>query len=450
MAIDINSVTGLVVDVSVLERRRARGGPPFRDVIDDIVDQSRQMGALAAARYRSAYRMRAEAYASQGHGDPSAASNEMIERALRLEVACALRITEYAAEALIGTAMSLVTSYPHVLKSLEAGRVTDQHVGVMLKCLTAAPIEVREALAAPALALAEQYPVGVFRKKLKELIEQAQEAGLDQRYEQAVEGRRVDVVPQGDGMSVLEVVLPAVEAQAVYERVTRIATHLGQVEGETRTRDQLRADVICDLLIDGDTASNPAQARGIQATVVVTVPALSLLEGFPEDAAGGSAATAGGAGSLPGARVEGVGPIPISRARRLCGGAKDWMRVLTHPETGMVLSVGRDRYRPPAALRKLVTWSAGTCMAPGCVTPATRCEIDHRIAYSHGGQTSADNLGPLCTGHHTVKHHGNWRTRLIPDSGGVVEWTSPNGRRYLVEPERRIPAFSPADQRSPF
>ena len=76
--------------------------------------------------------------------------------------------------------------------------------------------------------------------------------------------------------------------------------------------------------------------------------------------------------------VEGVGPIPVERARELAGGADAWMRVLTHPETGMVLSVGRDQYRPPPALRRLVKWRADRCMGPGCGIPASRCEIDHR------------------------------------------------------------------------
>jgi hypothetical protein len=52
--------------------------------------------------------------------------------------------------------------------------------------------------------------------------------------------------------------------------------------------------------------------------------------------------------------VEGIGPIPLPVARELAGGAAGWTRVLTHPETGMVLSVGRDQYRPPAALARLV------------------------------------------------------------------------------------------------
>ena len=123
--------------------------------------------------------------------------------------------------------------------------------------------------------------------------------------------------------------------------------------------------MICDLLIDGYTAHLPTEARGIRATAVVTVPALALLSDKAAMAA-----------DLP--VVEGIGPIPVSIARELCGGDASWMRVLTHPETGMVLSVGRDQYPPPAPLRRLVKWRADRCMGPGCGMPASRCQIDHQ------------------------------------------------------------------------
>jgi hypothetical protein len=124
------------------------------------------------------------------------------------------------------------------------------------------------------------------------------------------------------------------------------------------------------------------------------------------------------------------------------------MRILTHPETGIVLSVGRDKYRPPADLRRLVRWRSETCMAPGCTIPASRCEIDHRIAWIEGGTTELNNLNPLCKGHHTVKHHGRWRVQ--PDgTGGALTWTSPAGRTYQVHPERPVVMFTPTDQDTP-
>ena len=65
----------------------------------------------------------------------------------------------------------------------------------------------------------------------------------------------------------------------------------------------------------------------------------------------------------------------------------------------------------------------------------------HRL--EHGGHTSLDNLAPLCKGHHTLKHHGNWTVHQHPD--GAMEWTSPTGRHYIVQPERKIPTFTTPD-----
>ncbi len=68
------------------------------------------------------------------------------------------------------------------------------------------------------------------------------------------------------------------EAQAIFDRLTGQAKVLAAHPDETRTLDQLRADVFGDLLIDGVTDSLPPDARGIRATVVVTVPVLALLD----------------------------------------------------------------------------------------------------------------------------------------------------------------------------
>lgn len=408
------------------------------DALTEVLAVSEDFDAVQAMRYAAIDRMRQEFFAALPGATGS--EHEMARRSLRLELASALRVTEYSAEVLIDTAESLVHRHPDALEALGQGRITDQHARAIVSRLAVLDADVRSVIAPDALALAEEFPVGVFRRKLNALIETALQPTIAQRHIDAVARRRVDVTAQPDGMATLEVYAPAVEVHAIHGRITAMAKAIkghgvaGDTDpAEARTLDQLRADVACDLLIDGETSDHPEQARGIRATVAVTVPALTLL-----DEAAGDAAV-----------VEGLGPIPLVRAKELCGGASDWMRVLTHPETGMVLSVGRTQYRPPAALRRLVTWRSERCMAPGCSIPASRCEIDHTLAWADGGTTAAQNLAPLCKGHHTVKHHGDWTVRQVPHSGGVLEWTSPTGRRYLVEPERRIPTFRPSGDPSP-
>jgi hypothetical protein len=407
--------------------------PHIPDALDLVTEVADMEAAFAAQRFCAVDAMRREALADAvRHGREL---TEVIDRSVRLELAAALRITEHAAGMMLAHAEALVHRYPGVLESLQQARITQRHAEILTAAFDAEAAEVADALLGQAIELAQQHAVGTFRRALQKLIDTFRARSLTERHEQAVTHRRVAVQPGADGMADLLLHVPAVEAHAILSRATAIAKALKNVDGETRTLDQLRADAICDLLIEGDTTVHPERARGIRASVVVTVPALSLLD---DAHAAGEPAT-----------VEGVGPIPIRRARELCGGEGGWMRVLTHPETGMVLSVGTDRYDAPPALRKLIKWRAERCMAPGCSVPASRCQIDHNLAWEHGGHTALWNECPFCQGHHTVKHHGGWTVHQLPGTGGAIEWISPAGRRYVVKPERPVPVFRPADQGNP-
>jgi hypothetical protein len=74
--------------------------------------------------------------------------------------------------------------------------------------------------------------------------------------------------------------------------------------------------------------------------------------------------------------------------------------------------------------------------------PASRCEIDHQIRWTDGGHTSLDNHAPLCQNHHLVKDNTDWTVTQIQGSGGAIQWLSPTGRRYIVQPERKVPVFT--------
>ncbi|MGP6203447.1 DUF222 domain-containing protein [Microbacterium sp. F2] len=362
-------------------------------------------------------------------------SRELIERSVRLELAAALRITENQAGMLMYRAEALVHRYPTVWESLSRAGMTERHAMIIVDELAPLELEVAARLVENARELAESLAVGPFRRALRRLIDKELAPTLTVRHEHAIRRRRVFVEPEADGMSWVHALVPTVEAHAIHGRITAkgkalLAAHVGG-EGcgsqpDDRTLDEIRADILCDLLLDGIVPAHPKDVQGIRPTVVVTVPALALLG-------------ADGGGAHDPAVVEGVGPIPIEKARELAGAATGWIRVLTHPETGVVLSVGRTRYRPPPDMVALTKWRADRCMAPGCGIPASRCQIDHSLAWEHGGETSVVNTAPLCQGHHTVKHHGGWR--VIQTGDGSLLWISPSGRQYTVAPERRLPVF---------
>lgn len=383
---------------------------PVPDALDLVVEVADMMAIFAAQRLARVDAMRREALEDAArHGREL---TDVIERGVRLELATALRITEFAAGELIQQSDALVHRYPAVLASLGGAAMTERHAEILVSGLDEVEPEMRDELLPRALELAELQQVGTFRRSLRRLIDYARSVTLAERQEEALAKRRSVIEQVDDGMAWLHLLIPAVEARAIDGRATAIAKVIVAQDGETRTLDQARADVMCDLLIEGRTDVHPAEAHGIRANVVVTVPALALLA---EDDAARAAA-----GMEP-AVVEGLGPIPLERARELCGGADGWMRVLTHPETGAVLSVGRGLYRTPPSLRRIVLWRADRCMGPGCGMPASRCEVDHTVAWEHGGSTSLDNLAPICRGHHRLKHHGGWQVRQVLGGSARVD-----------------------------
>ncbi|WP_102102005.1 HNH endonuclease signature motif containing protein [Tsukamurella tyrosinosolvens] len=115
--------------------------------------------------------------------------------------------------------------------------------------------------------------------------------------------------------------------------------------------------------------------------------------------------------------------------------------------SGAVVSARGSRgYRPSADLRRYLRLVFPRCVFPHCTRPATRAQVDHRREYDHrdpelGGATSADQLQPLCVAHHQLKSAGGWIDARLPD--GRILWTSPYGRRYIVDPSGTVLALFP-------
>lgn len=179
-----------------------------------------------------------------------------------------------------------------------------------------------------------------------------------------------------------------------------------------------------DVLLTAEPSGHALHASGsgealkhVRASVQVTVPSSMILD--PDD---GTAWVDDGALIAPGA------------ARDLAGRAAGWERLFHRADTGAIERV--DHYRPSVAQRRALIGRDVTCRFPGCTTPARRADIDHTVAFAQGGATALTNLACLCEAHHVMKHRSDWRMRQKP--GGVIEWTSPTGRRYVNEPASRV------------
>ena len=128
--------------------------------------------------------------------------------------------------------------------------------------------------------------------------------------------------------------------------------------------------------------------------------------------------------------------VPAMTAWALATGGT-WRRLVTDPPSGVVIDVGRTRYRPPAGLADLVRARDRACVFPTCQTPAERCDIDHLTAWSQGGTTSLDNLATLCEAHHRLKHTPGWA--LTRDqASGILSWHTPDKTVYQRHPNGTI------------
>ena len=104
---------------------------------------------------------------------------------------------------------------------------------------------------------------------------------------------------------------------------------------------------------------------------------------------------------------------------------------------------------PSTRLRDWVTARDRTCRAPGCSVDATGCDADHTLAVTDGGQTAADDLGPLCRSDHRFKHDPDTGWSVTQTSPGRFAWTSPTGRVHVLEPEPYRPLSDPVPRTGP-
>ena len=402
--------------------------------VEDVVAIQRQIDALTGARLVAVERARVAALAAHDalladesvrlQGATPQRRVELARRATVAEIACALRLTAGTAERLVEDAATLTARSPATLAGLCAGDFSAAHASVIARAIGDLDPQGAAEVSQACLARAGSTTPSAFRRLVRRVRDRVHPEPLALRHERAVMRRAVWVDPGEDGMAWLTAKLPAVSAHAIHDRLTSTATNARRA-GDTRTTAQLRADVLVDLLLDDGTAreyafpaSLAATARTVVPRVHVTVPVLTLLDGDGP------------------AHLDGHGPIDPETARRLTARAPSLRRLLTHPESGAVLSVGRERYTVPADLRAWLAVRDETCRFPGCSVPARRCDVDHGQDFARGGRTDADNLAHLCRKHHVLKHETAWRLEHLAD--GVLSWTSPTGAVYLTEPATRI------------
>lgn len=317
-----------------------------------------------------------------------------------MEIGAALGWTRQAATEHLALATDLVRRLPTVHKALSQGEIDLPKARLISDAV--APLADPSTVVAAVLPEAGALTTGQLRSRLSKVVVEADADGAAGRHRRRIRDRRVVLQPETDGCaSIYALNLPAVEAVAAFDRLTAQAHSLKR-EGDPRSIDQLRADLLLGTH-DG---------RG---HVTITAE-LATLVGLAESPA----------------QLAGYGPVIADIARQVAAqqrggtwrfGIRDGDRVYT----------GVTRRRPSAEITREVRLRDRTCRAPGCRVPAHRADIDHTTAWEVGGLTLPGNLGVLCRHHHRAKHEGGWQLRQ-PKPGRFV-WRSPLGKTYAVRPE---------------
>ncbi len=373
-------------------------------------------------------------------------------RALVAEVACALGVSEHVAQGWLADADVLASKATATLDTLCAGAITYQHASKLADEVADLPTSAAGQVERAVLGQAPHLTAARFGALARAARDRLHPVPAEVRHEAAALRADVWVDDGKDGMSWLTAHLPTPVAHAIHDRLARTAAR-AKADEDPRGVGQLRAATLTALLLDDehatdapatntcgmlglepDPADSPpdrpdpppdlpgpvpdplaALARSVRPVVHVTVPISTLT----------------GDGESPGL-VDGSIPIDAETARHLTARAPTLRRMLTDPVTGAMLTVDRRSYVVPADLRAFLTQRDLTCRFPGCRVPARRCDLDHTVAWAHGGPTDAANLASLCRKHHTIKHETRWTVEQV--EAGVLAWTSPRGRTYLTTP----------------
>ena len=406
---------------------RAEARNAVGEMLDAAVQIDGMIAGLTAMRYEIVEKAQRLALLIE---PDTTTDSEMARRAFRAELACAVLIPESTADRLTSEAAVLVNDLPATLTALREGRIRERHARILVDQLSDLEPDDRATVERLALPLAETMTAAKFERRVRSLRERRVPDGHVERNRRARDERDVVVHPERDGMAWLGARLPAVDAIAIHTRLDATARSLRRA-GDSRTLAQLRADLFCSVLLEGEgpgatggAVVERATFQAIRPRVIVTVPVMSLI----------------GQDESP-ATLEGYGPIDAETARRLVSDCQSLQRLLTHPVTGAELVLDRKQYRVTEELRTWLRVRDGGCRFPGCNRRAGGCDIDHTHDWALDGMTAHNNLAHLCRSHHVLKHATTWRVRQLDLRVGDLEWTSPLGRRYKTEPAfERMPA----------
>ena len=328
-----------------------------------------------------AHQRLASHYAAAVYDDMTAIKDVLVEEdgedfaaeSAAAEICCALRLTRRSADAELSFALEMRQRLPRVFDALASGQIDVRRAKVLDRCLLDLPIATAQTIADHVLANAPTLTTGQLGARLERLRMQVAPEQADERYEHAIDQRRVYMEPTPAGTANLYAFdLPPDRASALMRRIKAAARSLRR-DGEQRNMDQLRADIFIELS-EGESVGS--DRRGT-IDLTVDLATLTRLNDYPGELAG-------------------YGPVIADLSRQITQDHTDaeWRYTITNPHTDQPITTGTTRQRPTTTQRRDVTALNRTCVFPGCRMPAVDCDLDPRTPWAECHTTLANDLAP--------------------------------------------------------
>lgn len=385
------------------------------DFVDDVLDIDSAMTRLELRRLTVVYRLVLEARETVGA--------RFAERSVCEELRLARRVNRGECVGVVELAVALHERFPELLSCLDEGLLDQYRAGQACEVLYSLTAEQADtALARIVERLRQHERPFDWRAYVRRVADAVAPEAKQARVTRQRDDRWARFDPGPDGAGMLLAQLPN-EVLAECGSLVEATARSRRADGDARTLDQLRADTPTTLLLGGgsgngkdDTGISSRRNVGTRVVLNVHVELGTVLHLDGRDAT-----------------IDGYGPIPAEVARGLLHDPDNVIRkVLTDPDTGTVVGLGRRRYRPSARQRDYVRARDRHCRMPGCMRPIA--EIDHVRPWQRSGRTDQENLQGLCRRDHRMKELHGWEHRIDQRTADIVV-TTPTGRCYHSEPE---------------
>jgi hypothetical protein len=347
-------------------------------------------------------------------------------------VSAVLSMTNYAARGLLGDAVEIKHRLPKLWGLVQRGVVPVWKVRRIGQYTKELSLEAALWIDSELALIPRQVSLGRIEKLAAAALARFDPAAHAAAEAEAAETRGVWVKTRPTGTfftpsttTSIDITLDTPDADRLQATIAALAGVLGEL-GSTDSLDVRRAKA-AGMLGDPQAAADLLAGMGlptratVDTTLVVHFEAHQLANNNED--------------GQPWIGIdEKLGPITTDLLAEIIKGTRVTIRPvinLADPEDQPAL----DRHDPTEQIRETVIMRNQVCVFPGCGRDSRSCDLDHVIPYTEPnhpnwrpGQTTPNNLAPLCRFHHRVKTHKGWTYKI--NKYGRADWTTPDGTKY--------------------